>query len=447
MMRTSTIMVHYSTLSSASSIYCRYMMFFPLAFKSRPAYCKTRFHEIQEAYFATRKERRFTDLVICGRKFWSSETAVKMAHRQGIAVTNSRFACLKIDDDEEEVKKPSAKQNAQQNTNNASKKRNRKKNNKDADELKKLAFGRGGSGKQQHGQNHGKGDGGDTKDWDQWKAHDMEVVEEKFKDDLAQALLQSRLEEERKQQEEKAQRERIEAGLEPPPTREGRKKKKQKEKPQPMSLEQFKQLPKEKPVGSDDSDEEPRQPQAPPIQTRVPVTEQDPQFFSSVDNDAQHIVRHEKIQEEYRKQYASDNAVVAKLKNDIEQRDQQLAELKSNMDNMESELKQVKKRNKQLCVILAQGEMKDKAQVLLQVDELTVVKDELTEQITNLTAELEKEKSKNRSLKAEIDKMKVRVGSKTLRYKNETRGWCLGNIGLVDLRLDLAQRGGLCRVL
>ncbi|KAK3791298.1 hypothetical protein RRG08_012485 [Elysia crispata] len=148
------------------------------------------------------------------------------------------------------------------------------------------------------------------------------------------------------------------------------------------------------------------QPQVPSLQTRVPIAEQDPKFFSSVDNDAEHIVRHEKMQEEYRKQFASDNAVVAKLRNDLDQKDQQLAEFKSNMEQMEAELKQVKKRNKQLCVILAQGEMKDKAQVLLQVDELTLVKDELTEQVTQLTAELEKEKSKNHSLKAEIEKMK-----------------------------------------
>ena len=55
-------------------------------------------------------------------------------------------------------------------------------------------------------------------------------------------------------QETKKRQERIDAGLEAPPTKEGRKKKKQKEKPQPMSLEQFKQLPKEKPVGSDESE-------------------------------------------------------------------------------------------------------------------------------------------------------------------------------------------------
>ena len=42
--------------------------------------------------------------------------------------------------------------------------------------------------------------------------------------------------------ERKMKKERIEAGIEPPQTREERKKKKQKEKPQAMSLDQFKQL-------------------------------------------------------------------------------------------------------------------------------------------------------------------------------------------------------------
>lgn len=85
--------------------------------------------------------------------------------------------------------------------------------------------------------------------------------------------------------------------------------------------------------------------------------------------------------------------------------------------------------------------MKDKAEVLMQVDQLTQVKDELTEQVKSpwqllvlnivsnlskytrtsligynllfdlqvaeLTAELEKERSKVHSLKSEVDKFKV----------------------------------------
>ncbi|KAH9524599.1 hypothetical protein Btru_027290 [Bulinus truncatus] len=335
----------------------------------------------------------------------------KMANRQGISVSTSRFAVLKIEDDEEDDKKPIKKSEKQQN--NTASSSNKKKNKKKTDtkenvQLKNLAFGKG-SGKQGQ-QRMGAGDGSDDKKlWDQWRMHDRELVEEQFKDDIEAAILQSRLEEERLLQEKKKLKERIEAGLELPNTREGRKKKKQREKPQTMSLEQFKQLPPEKPVNSDSEDEEPSNKSvAPQVQTRVPATEQDPKFFNSVEDDAEQILQHEKIQEQYRKQFASDSIIVAKLKNDLEKKDQQLLEMQKQIENMEAELKQVKKRNKQLCVILAQGEMKDKAQVLLQVDELTVVKDELTEQVATLTAELEKEKSKNHVLKAEIDKVKVR---------------------------------------
>ncbi|XP_055863976.1 G kinase-anchoring protein 1-like isoform X1 [Biomphalaria glabrata] len=331
-----------------------------------------------------------------------------MANRQAIAVSTSRFAVLKIEDDDEEDKKPTKNSAQQQNSTVSSsnkKKTKKKKDTKESEQLKNLAFGKGGGKQSQH--KSGAGDGEERKLWDQWREHDKELVEEQFKDDLAAALLQSRLDAEKQNQEKQKQKERIEAGIEVPNTREGRKKKKQREKPQAMSLEQFKQLPPEKPVNSDSEAEDLNSKSStPPVQTRVPPTQQDPTFFNSIEDDAEQILQHEKIQEQYKKQFASDSVIVAKLKNDLEKKDKQLVELKKQIESMEEELKQVKKRNKQFCVILGQGEMKDKAQVLLQVDELTLVKDELTEQVSTLTAELEKEKSKNHALKAELDKVK-----------------------------------------
>jgi len=331
-----------------------------------------------------------------------------MARNAGIQITTSRFACLKIDDDDEGNTKEKAQVNSQ--SNNAKKKAKNKKSQKDAEQLKQLAFGGkstgGKKGQQQQQQQQRRNNGTENNNaYDKWAEHDKELVEQQFKNDLTKALLQSKLEDEKKAQERKVQKERIEAGLEEPITREGRKKKKQKEKPQAMSLEQFKQLPQEKPHNTSDeeSDEIPPPPQ---IQTRVPATQQDPRFFNGVKDDAEAILRQEKIQEEYRKHYASDNAVVSKLKNDLELKDLRIGQLTEKMTTMEAELKQVKKRNKQLCVILAQGEMKDKATVLLQVDELTNMRDELTEQVTSLTGELEKEKSKNHTMKAEMEKLK-----------------------------------------
>ena len=51
--------------------------------------------------------------------------------------------------------------------------------------------------------------------------------------------------------------------------------------------------------------------------------------------------------------------------------------------------------------------VKEKAEVLQQVDQLTQIKDELTSQVSSLTSDLEKERSKVHALQNEITKLKV----------------------------------------
>ena len=57
--------------------------------------------------------------------------------------------------------------------------------------------------------------------------------------------------------------------------------------------------------------------------------------------------------------------------------------------------------------------VKEKAEILQQVDSLTQIKDELTSQVASLTTELEKERSKVHSLQNEHSKAKVIQGSST----------------------------------
>ncbi|XP_006835018.1 PREDICTED: G kinase-anchoring protein 1 [Chrysochloris asiatica] len=66
--------------------------------------------------------------------------------------------------------------------------------------------------------------------------------------------------------------------------------------------------------------------------------------------------------------------------------------------------KEVKARNAQLLKMLQEGEMKDKAEILLQVDESQSIKNELTIQVTSLHAALEQERSKVKVLQAELAK-------------------------------------------
>ncbi len=48
--------------------------------------------------------------------------------------------------------------------------------------------------------------------------------------------------------------------------------------------------------------------------------------------------------------------------------------------------------------------VKEKTEILLELDELKSVRDELTEEVTSLTSELEKERSKVHALKSEVEK-------------------------------------------
>ncbi|XP_066113098.1 G kinase-anchoring protein 1 isoform X5 [Saccopteryx bilineata] len=70
----------------------------------------------------------------------------------------------------------------------------------------------------------------------------------------------------------------------------------------------------------------------------------------------------------------------------------------------EAKYKEVKARNAQLLKMLQEGEMKDKAEILLQVDESQSIKNELTIQVTSLHAALEQERSKVKVLQAELAK-------------------------------------------
>ena len=54
----------------------------------------------------------------------------------------------------------------------------------------------------------------------------------------------------------------------------------------------------------------------------------------------------------------------------------------------------VKERNKKLCKIMMSGEMKEKAEILVEAEKLRKVKDELSEELQDLHIQLEQERSK-----------------------------------------------------
>ncbi|KAI0225960.1 G kinase-anchoring protein 1-B [Lamellibrachia satsuma] len=312
--------------------------------------------------------------------------------------------------------KHQVKKDTQQST--TARKRNKKKKKNleklENDELRSLAFGKPGKHKvstQAHTQ--------DTptvpvKQWEEWKKTDTEYTEDVYEKDLAHALLLSKLEVEEKKVVLLAVKD-DNGGQEA----DSKKKKKKNKERAVMSLKEFRQL-ENGTVAADELDtiEHPSSP------VSTPAAEADPLFFDKVQQDVENIVRKEIIQDEYRKHYHVENAQVLHFQEEIAKKDTEIVTLKEATTKLEGELKQVKKRNQQLCHILAQGEMKDKTAILLELDDLKQVRDELTEEVRTLTTDLEKERSKSKSLRSDQDRQseKMEKSEKQDKHDKHDRG-------------------------
>ncbi|KAI8495876.1 G kinase anchoring protein 1 [Branchiostoma belcheri] len=251
--------------------------------------------------------------------------------------------------------------------------------------------------------------------WEEWKLKDAEFTDHTFEDDLQKAIMMSKLEYEQQRlfYDDPA----LKAALEEdkgPNRKERRKHLQGKDKPVTMSLDQFQAVA--------DAEEDLRTvvPQAVVQRTepevkehkskkkKSPAAEEDGKFFDKVEQDTKKLLNIERRKEELRMSSKSSDhgggagIRVAEMQVELEAKDLEMAELKEEMTKLKSDHLQVKKRNKQLLVILAQGEMKDKAEVLQQVDDLSQIRDELTQEVAELHAALEQERSKVSTLKAEL---------------------------------------------
>ncbi|XP_074851284.1 G kinase-anchoring protein 1 isoform X2 [Carettochelys insculpta] len=191
--------------------------------------------------------------------------------------------------------------------------------------------------------------------WQEWRQRDEQLTSEMFEADLEKALLLSKLEyEEHKKDYENAE------NASPPSKsvnkKEKRKNQQGKDKPLTVSLKDF-------------------------------------QSDVNIDHLAK---KHEEM--------VLKDGKTEQLKLELEKKDAEIQQLKSIIAQWEVRYKEVKARNAQLLKMLQEGEMKDKAEILLQVDESQSIKNELTLQVTTLHAALEQERSKVKLLQAELTK-------------------------------------------
>uniref|UniRef100_A0A8C5M3V7 G kinase-anchoring protein 1 n=1 Tax=Leptobrachium leishanense TaxID=445787 RepID=A0A8C5M3V7_9ANUR len=160
-----------------------------------------------------------------------------------------------------------------------------------------------------------------------------------------------------------------------------------------------------------------------------PALPQDRGFFNKLEDDVNKILLKEKRSHDSTGSYApAEHAQEPVLKDgktellklEIEKKDTDIQQLRLVISEWEAKYKEVKARNAQLLKMLQEGEMKDKAEILLQVDELLSIKTELTSQVTALHVALEQERSRVKILQAEL--VKYQGGKKGKRCSESDHG-------------------------
>ncbi|XP_037707079.1 G kinase-anchoring protein 1 isoform X2 [Choloepus didactylus] len=239
--------------------------------------------------------------------------------------------------------------------------------------------------------------------WQEWRQKDEQLTSEMFEADLEKALLLSKLEyEEHKKEYENAENASTQSkGMN---KKEKRKNHQGKDKPLTISLKDFQ---------SEDNickkTEELSSSQ---------TLSHDGGFFNRLEDDVHKILIKEKRREQLTEYNGTDNCTthehnqevvlkdgrIERLKLELERKDAEIQKLKNVITQWEAKYKEVKARNAQLLKMLQEGEMKDKAEILLQVDESQSIKNELTIQVTSLHTALEQERSKVKILQSELAK-------------------------------------------
>ncbi|XP_051875405.1 G kinase-anchoring protein 1 [Pristis pectinata] len=303
---------------------------------------------------------------------------------------------------------------------NEKKKQKRKKKKEqqqsEANELRSLAFGKSiskscsagvtgvnaGSCQSEHFLNCQNPPVAEGEKWEQWREKDEQLTSELYEADLQKALLISKLEYE--EHKSCLDADNTSPKTKGPSRKEKRKHLQGKDKPATVSLKDFQT------DGSTDQtnrkSEEPKSLHA--------ATEED-SFFIKLEEAASKILSMEKRKQvptsngldsilQESQEVSSNNARTEHLKDQLEKKELKILQLKQTVAEWETKYKEVKARNAQLLKMLQEGEMKDKAEILLQVDELLSIKNELTLQVTGLHAALEQEKSKVKLLQAELTK-------------------------------------------
>ncbi|XP_054711598.1 G kinase-anchoring protein 1-like [Uloborus diversus] len=324
----------------------------------------------------------------------------------------SRFAVLNIEDDDvpDSVTKKSG--NIQNNgqsgkskltakstvTETKSKPKKKKKNTSEIAELQNLAFANSNTKSKSKSSNSKIVQAG-QKQWEEWKSKDNEFVAEAYEQDLHEALLLSKIDFEEKKEIYDAIQKETEHSKQ---SAKKKKKNSQKKEKGTMSLDQFQNLLPSQinsgafQRGNADLDD---------FELPVKVPEEETNFFNKIEEAAEKIITKEQKQDYYKSiDPVLESARLLQYQEEIRNKDEEILKLTESVKKLKEELKNVKSRNKKLYGILETGEMREKAEILVQIEQLLSVKDELTDQLNEYHTALEQERSKVHSLQTELKK-------------------------------------------
>lgn len=304
-----------------------------------------------------------------------------------VSIVPSRFAGLRIEDDDDDYVKPKQKQKntTNQKTTNGNHSRQggnhqgQQNNQKKAKKPKKPVS-----------------EAAKSEQWNKWQEKDTQIVDNHFEKDLEQALLLSKLDfEANKTKYDKNERE--------------AKQNSKSKKSRPLSLQQFQTK-----VDNDTVVKE--------VQRQRKNEETDYNrkftFFEQIDRETKQIIQKEQFKalvanREYGTEDSQSEEIVKT--ESLLQEATELDLLKEENSALKAELETLRAKYKKIYSVLKSGEMKDKTELLIEIERLKKTREDMTTEMTALYAQLEQEKSKVISTGHEKGKEKS-SGRKSVRF-------------------------------
>lgn len=305
-----------------------------------------------------------------------------------VSIVPSRFAGLRIEDDDDDYVKPKQKQKNTQTQKTTSGNNHKQTGNQGQQSNQKKPKPK----KPKKSVN----EAAQSEQWNKWQEKDTEIVDNHYEKDLEQALLLSKLDfEANKTKYAKNEREAKQSS--------------KSKKSRPLSLQQFQtKVDKdtvEKEVQKQRKDEE--------IEYNRKFT-----FFEQIDRETKQIIQKEQFKALVaNREYSTESSPSDETDKTepVPQEATELDLLKAENFALKAELETLRSKYKKIYSVLKSGEMKDKTELLIEIEKLKKTREDMTAEMTALYAQLEQEKSKVSSTGHEKGKEKS-SGRKSVRF-------------------------------